>query len=84
MTTARADIEIQRFIERSSQGRDADQERPQMWAESERRYHDRQEVEQRAAWIRYHECQAEALENTAAAFAAEHRARAEALREARP
>lgn len=59
----------------------ADRERAEIYAASCERHRTREEGERRAAWIRYHEGQAERLEETAAALAQEHRAKASRLRE---
>jgi hypothetical protein len=77
----RADTEIERFIEKRAAGRDPDEERRQIYAASVERYRANEEAELRAEWIAHHETQAERLESTAAALAAEHRAKAERLRE---
>ena len=64
----------------SSAGTAADRERENLYRASRERHHARIEGERRAAWIRYHEAQAERLEETAAALAREHRERASELR----
>ena len=51
----------------------------EMWAASERRYHDRRRQELRESWREYHEAQAQRFERLAAALVEEHRAKAEAL-----
>jgi hypothetical protein len=76
-----ADAQIDRIIERRAAGRDPDEERRQIYAASVERYNAREEASMRAAWAEYHEGQAERLETTAQALAAEHRARAQKLRE---
>jgi len=59
----------------------ADRERVEMWEESERRYHAREQASRREGWIRYHLDQAVRLECTAATLAAQHREEAASLRE---
>jgi hypothetical protein len=57
----------------------ADHEREDLYAASCQRHQAGIEAERRTAWIAYHEAQAGRLEETAAALAQEHRARAERL-----
>jgi len=52
-----------------------------MYAASVERHEARLEAEQLAAWADYHLVQAARLESTAAALAADHRAKAARLRE---
>ena len=53
-----------------------DAEREAMYAESVRRYHERQRERNRQLWRTYHLDRAERLERTAASLAAGHRAKA--------
>jgi hypothetical protein len=52
-----------------------------LWAESVRAYHEKRQRELTEVWVSYHREQAERLEKTAAALAAEHRLKAEMLME---
>jgi hypothetical protein len=61
--------------------RSYDQERQEMYAASALRHDAMSEATRRAEWISFHVLQAERLEETAAALAAGHRAKAARLRE---
>jgi len=78
--TTRADTELDKLILKRRDTA-ADREREEMYARSVERHNARLEAELREGWIRYHLDQAERLENTAQALAAEHRERARSLRE---
>ncbi len=79
----RVEVELDRLVERRAvEARDAERVE-EMWASSIRLHHARRREENLAAWRAYHLRQAERLLRTAAELAAEHRARAEALTEAR-
>jgi len=57
----------------------AEQARQQMWASSERSYHERRRLELRESWREYHEAQAMRIEKLARALVEEHRLKAQAL-----
>lgn len=77
-----AEAHLDAFIaQRDKQRRREEGERPaeEMWAESERRYFERESRRLRWAWVRFYEKQAERAEANGQAIASANRARAQAL-----
>ncbi|MDP8974352.1 MAG: hypothetical protein M3N45_14585 [Actinomycetota bacterium] len=71
--------QLDALIDKRAKQNAAEREREAMYAQSVRRYHERQRERNRQLWRTYHLERAECLERTAASLAAEHRFKAEAL-----
>ena len=76
---AAAAIGIDQLIERRSASQEEANREEEEWKESARKHNTRRRERNRELWRAYHLERALCLERTAAALAASHRARAEAL-----
>jgi hypothetical protein len=78
--TEAVEQQLDQFIEKRTREREDANRIEEAWAESERRHQEHRRERNRELWRTWHLGQAERLERTAAELAADHRARAEALR----